>query len=115
MTEAPPVVVEDPDPPPITIADLCGTGATYRQIDYWCRMGYLAPDRERVDVLPGSGNRRVWTPRDVTVCRLMVRLIEAGVIVTVAAEAAGLMADSGRDTVHLNGIEITLLREDLEW
>lgn len=33
------------------------TGATYRQVDYWCRRGFI-PGQER---RPGSGQPRVWT------------------------------------------------------
>lgn len=37
------------------------TGATYRQLDYWCRHGYVTP----AEAAAGSGTRRVWTMADV--------------------------------------------------
>lgn len=101
-------------PPRVTLTDLLATGATYRQVDYWCRSGYLTPDREHPDALPGSGNKRSWTEGDVTLCRWMVRLTRAGLVPSVAAAAAARMVESGRSTVHINGLEITML-EETEW
>lgn len=44
------------------------TGATYRQLDYWCRTG-LIPGQ--AGVVPGSGGRRLWTMTDVARARLV--------------------------------------------
>lgn len=44
------------------------TGATYRQLDYWCRSG-LIPGQ--AGVAPGSGARRRWTAADVQRARLV--------------------------------------------
>lgn len=43
------------------------TGATYRQIDYWCRTGLIPGHRESV----GSGRRRRFTEADVRRARLV--------------------------------------------
>jgi hypothetical protein len=37
------------------------TGATYRQINYWCLNGWVSPKLQGV----GSGNARKWTPAEV--------------------------------------------------
>lgn len=47
------------------------TGATYRQLDYWCRTGRIAgqpPGRAT-----GSGQRRKWSEADVERARLLLR------------------------------------------
>lgn len=60
------------------------TGATYRQVDYWSRVGYLRPP----EPTPGSGAQRVFSPTEVQVAYLMVALTNAGVEVGAAALAA---------------------------
>jgi DNA-binding transcriptional MerR regulator len=44
------------------------TGATYRQIDYWCRTGLIPGHTESV----GSGRRRRFTEQDVKRARLVL-------------------------------------------
>lgn len=46
------------------------TGATYRQIDYWCRTGTLTPENNGM----GSGSQRRWPPREVAVVNVLVQL-----------------------------------------
>jgi DNA-binding transcriptional MerR regulator len=65
-------------------------GATYRQLDYWARQGWLNPTAEGF----GSGYRRTWPDEEARVARLMVRLIRAGVMPAAAAEYARRMAPS---------------------
>ena len=60
------------------------TGATYRKIDYWCRIGCLHP----VQYFPGSGSLRTWPPEEVEVARRMVELTAAGLTVEAAHHAA---------------------------
>lgn len=48
-------------------------GVSYRQLDYWARMGYLNVDE------PGSGRRRDWPPGELAVARQMGRLVQAGI------------------------------------
>lgn len=50
------------------------SGATYRQLDYWCRAGLFGEQlRGR-----GSGRRRGFTEEDVKVARGLARLSAAG-------------------------------------
>jgi rRNA processing protein Krr1/Pno1 len=58
------------------------TGATYRQLDHWCRQNYLLPGT------PGVGSRRQWPPCEVMVARRMVRLTAAGIPPKVAVRVA---------------------------
>ena len=49
--------------PSYSSADVCArTGATYRQLDYWTRVGLVAPS---VSAGIGYGTRRRWSPADV--------------------------------------------------
>jgi DNA-binding transcriptional MerR regulator len=50
-------------------------GATYRQIGYWAKQGYLRPDKPRGE---GSGNPRAWPAEEIRVAQLMARLVDAG-------------------------------------
>lgn len=64
--------------------DMVATGATKRQVDYWTRSGYLVAD----EVEPGAGHRRRWEDEEVGVCRLLVRLTNAGLAPDVAVAVA---------------------------
>lgn len=55
-----------------TLVDL---GVSYRQIDYWTRLGYLHAVRPDV----GSGQLRLWPVTEVPVVRRMGQLTRAGV------------------------------------
>jgi hypothetical protein len=55
---------------------------TYRQLDHWCRVGYL-----RIDS-PGSGYLRNWPATEQRVAELMGRLVDAGMRPGPAAELA---------------------------
>lgn len=46
-------------------------GATYRQVDYWCRTGLLRP----VKAAHGSGSQRVFDAREVRVARAIQVLL----------------------------------------
>jgi hypothetical protein len=56
------------------------TGCTYRQLDYWCRRGWLHPAGGG-----GSGRQRIWPEAEIQAARTMRRLVEAGMTVTAAA------------------------------
>ena len=60
------------------------TGLTYRQLDYWVRVGYLHPHNNAL----GSGTARIWPPPEVAVAATMARLVHAGLDVGIAADAA---------------------------
>lgn len=65
------------------------TGITYRMLDYWCRTGYLRRD------MPGSGNYRRFTERDIRVLKLAPRLIAAGFTTPRACAIAAELIDNG--------------------
>jgi DNA-binding transcriptional MerR regulator len=50
------------------------TGATYRQIDYWCRIGLISPIGKST---PGSGYYRQFDEEVVPRVALIVRMTEA--------------------------------------
>lgn len=57
-------------------------GITYRQLDYWCRQGYLSAGT------PGTGSWRSWSDADREVARLMAALTAGGVTASAAARIA---------------------------
>jgi hypothetical protein len=59
------------------------TGITFRQLDYWCRRGYLKPQGGE-----GSGNPRWWPSSELEVARRMVALVRDGYQVAAAARKA---------------------------
>jgi len=64
--------------------DMTALGLTYRQLDYWCRKGYLRvlnPD-------PGSGARRLFPPGEYELLATMAQYVAAGVSPDAAAKAA---------------------------
>lgn len=46
------------------------TGASYRQLDYWCRCG-LVPGQPAYGT--GSGNRRRWNDKQIDEVLLLIR------------------------------------------
>lgn len=48
-------------------------GITYRQLDWWVRLGLLRPLHTG-----GSGNKREWTRAELEIARLMGQLVRAG-------------------------------------
>ena len=58
-------------------------GITYRQLDYWVRLGLLRPLHTG-----GTGNAREWTRAELEVARLMGRLVAAGVKPALAEQLA---------------------------
>ena len=74
------------------------TGATYRQIDYWTRNGYVTPAAATTQhatpqsvadpARPGSGRVRSWDDVEVAVIAVMVALTRWGLAPAAAATAA---------------------------
>ena len=64
---------------------LLTAGLTYRQVDYWCRKGYLRPECYPT---PGTGQRRTFTPGEIAVATRIARLVAAGLAVKTAARVA---------------------------
>ena len=52
----------------VEVAEL--TGATYRQLDHWCRRGFI-PGQPTMGI--GSGHRRLWTDKQVEEVELLMR------------------------------------------
>lgn len=77
---------------------------TYRQLDYWCRRGYLKAEGH------GSGTRREWPPTEVAVAGLMAVLTRVGLEVATAAEVARLMVEQELGIVDLGeGVHLILV------
>lgn len=68
----------------VTHHELVATGATYRQVDYWTRIGLITAEEPP----PGSGHPRRWPASEVPTVAAMVRLIRAGLKLSAAARAA---------------------------
>jgi DNA-binding transcriptional MerR regulator len=73
-------------------AEVCRqTGLTYRQLDYWCRHGWLKPESySRGNAKPGNGpgwDRR-WTQAELNAARMMARLVDLGITPQQAADVA---------------------------
>lgn len=60
------------------------TGITYRQADYWTRLGWLRPP----EPTPGSGAQRYYPPAEQRVAAIMAALVAAGLEPGAAALAA---------------------------
>lgn len=63
---------------------LRGFGVTYRQVDYWCKRGYLRPLQNG----QGSGVYRWWPPSEVQIALRMVALVNEGYQPAAAARRA---------------------------
>lgn len=70
--------------PWVTHHELVAAGPTYRQVDYWTRMGLLDADFPT----PGSGHQRRYPASEVQVAATMRVLTEAGIEPAAAAKAA---------------------------
>jgi hypothetical protein len=90
--------------------DVCGThlpdtlGITYRQLDYWCRIGLLHPGRQIPDH-QGSGSARTWTATELEVARAMGKLTAAGL----PPRAAERVARAGSPCEIAPGVLVQLL------
>lgn len=58
---------------------------TYRQLDHWCRRGWLAAHQPAGD---GHGHPRVWSLSELGVACRMAALVEVGFSPTAAARVA---------------------------
>ena len=76
-------------------------GVTYRQLDYWVRVGYLHPDhdvpqwRATSEDYRGTGYARSWPTSEIRVARLMARLVAVGLPPAVAHQVARHGGDLG--------------------
>ena len=89
----------------LDMADMLSAGVTARQLDHWARRGYL----RATEAAPGYGHPRKWPHVEYDVARLMVRLIDAGLTVDVAATTARVAIEHRLEEVVLaDGIKITV-------
>lgn len=58
----------------VQLAELCGL--SFRQIDYWCRRGYLGERLQHENI--GNGHYRSFLPEEVTLVRHVAQLSRAG-------------------------------------
>lgn len=91
--------VEPVEIPAVSLDQILATGVSYRQVDHWCRQGYLKP----LQATPGSGYARIWPAVERDVALLITRLQAAGVELATAARIARSLADSGSNRVDLGG------------
>lgn len=91
--------------------ELCrAADITYRQLDHWCRQGYIEPYGD-IGATPGSGNVREFSPKMVRKAKSMKCLIDIGFEVQLAARIAGLLVNNpDTKSVHI-GHGVTVLIE----
>ena len=88
--------IDDPYPGGRRTPDIAAeVGASFRQIDYWARIGLVVPSG---GIASGSGSRRGWTDDDVALLRLVVRLRNAGLeLSTIETVVLPAVADAALD------------------
>lgn len=94
--------MKSPYPHLLSTADLAdATGASFRQIDNWCRRGLITP----IVKAEGSGTRRAWSERTVASVSRLVRFSD---IVTHQSDSTyRLIAESQCSVVKIgNGITL---------
>lgn len=62
---------------------------SYRQVDYWCRVGVLTPEHDCY----GSGSRRRWSLQNVAVIRVLAALRPFTSDLTALRKVAGLLEE----------------------
>lgn len=104
MTEAP------PEEQLIGQQDFCQTaGITYRQFDYWSRLGYITAEVPAI----GQGSRRLFTQAEALRTRLMAELIrDAGITPAKAAELSKELSARGEVRCGKFLIKIEFLGDD---
>lgn len=90
------------------------SGATYRQIDHWCRRGFLG---ERLTASTGSGYERTFTYLEVRQVVLGRELIALGVNPEKAlAYAAQMLAEDGRLALRSGSMTVLITSgHSAEW
>lgn len=77
-------------------------GATYRQVDYWCKRGWLP------DTAHGSGSQRTFSADDLAFVRYTVALLGHDIALSRAAQLARLLV-AGFEVKHTVGeVELTV-------
>lgn len=78
---------------------------SYRQIDYWTRVGYV----RAVEPTPGSGTAREWSPTELAIANRIYLLVNAGLSLVVAARVARTAVEEGSLIVPLRGDVVIVL------
>jgi DNA-binding transcriptional MerR regulator len=95
------------DPAVASTADIVyAAGITFRQLDYWTRVGYIHPLPRRAET---AGQRRFFPRSELAFACLLGRLDGAGVAPQQAHDHARELLDTG--TTTLAGITIHLPEE----
>lgn len=89
MTRWPPIGPHLPHGPEAAEA----AGITYRQLDYWTRLGWLNARRSNC---PGSGHQREYLPAEIRVAAWMGILTNEGIKPPVAEGIARDLESTGR-------------------
>lgn len=71
------------------------TGATYRQLDYWDRQGYVTPS---LRAAAGSGAQREYSPADIAAVARIMACLDAGLPIAAAVRVARGESDTRRRT-----------------
>jgi len=96
-------VLDEPQEGWLTTAEVAALAdATYRQIDFWVRLGHLHPEHEG-----GEGNPRRWPPGEAEIARRMARLVAAGLPLAWSAQFARVTWPAGEIA---DGIEVRVTR-----
>ncbi len=84
-------------------------GITYRQLDYWCRAGYLSPEMCDKPTRAHAGKARRWDSDEALAAICMGQLTAAGLLPGVAAPIArGARQDRAR-VIHQLAIGIMII------
>ncbi|SDB83808.1 MerR HTH family regulatory protein [Raineyella antarctica] len=77
---------------------------TYRQLDYWARIGLVTPE---VRGASGSGSARLYSFRDILMLKVIKRLLSAGVSLQQIRTAVDYLRDRGVEDLT----EVTLISD----
>lgn len=82
------------------------TGVTYRQLDHWCRKGYVSEAQEQ---MLGSGRQRVFRWREYVRIRRIAALVSAGMAVASAVAIVNVFEAEDRREFDLSeGVTLAL-------
>lgn len=91
-------------------------GITYRQLDYWDRIGLVSPS---VRSATGSGSQRLYSFRDILVLKVVKRLLDTGVSLQQIRVAIAQLSEYGVEdlagiTLMSDGASVYLCTSDDE-
>lgn len=82
-------------------------GATYRELDYWVREGFIKPTPVdgKSGTTPGTGKARIWDDHDAEVALWFARLVKSGMKPSTVGRIAERLA-ANQSAYLPGGIEI---------